>query len=114
MDYEKKYNEALEKVCGTCTYWQEGTLDRGQCQAGEPHQTHSAETCDRWERHEEIQMKEQPCEDLEARKQIEELENHIMKDKYGTVYGYQTPTPAEIADKVNEIIRYINDKEDKK
>ena len=54
----------VEKVCGTCTYWQEGTLDRGQCQAGEPHQTHSADTCDMWEQHEEIPMKEQAEKDL--------------------------------------------------
>ena len=56
----------VEKVCGTCAYWQEGTLDRGKCQAGEPHQTHSAETCERWERHEEIPLEEQHSEELEV------------------------------------------------
>ena len=84
MDYEKKNKEAVEKVCGTCTYWQEGTLDRGMCQAGEPHQTHSAETCDMWEQHEEIPIKEQPSEDLEeAESLLPEPYGFLQTDIYG-------------------------------
>lgn len=74
---QEQPKENVEKVCGTCTYWQEGTLDRGICQAGEPHQTHSAETCEEWERHEEIPMKEQPSEDLE------EAAENIYKTPFG-------------------------------
>ena len=40
--------EDQERVCGTCCYWNEGALDRGVCESGEPMRTHSAQTCDSW------------------------------------------------------------------
>ena len=42
------HSKDKERVCGTCAIWKEGTLDRGICQNGEPHQTHSADTCENW------------------------------------------------------------------
>lgn len=42
---------------------------------------------------------------------IEELESYSIKDKYGTVYGESIPTNAELMDKINEIIRYLNEKD---
>lgn len=45
--------EDVEHVCGTCTYWQDGALDRGECQRGNPYRTHSADTCENWEAYEE-------------------------------------------------------------
>lgn len=42
---------------------------------------------------------------------IEELESYNIKDKYGTVYGKSVPTNLELMDKINEIIRYLNEKE---
>lgn len=40
---------------------------------------------------------------------IEELENH----RVGYGYGYGGPTREEIMAKINEIIRYLNEKEKK-
>ena len=45
---------------------------------------------------------------------IEELEFYDIADKYGTVYGKSVPTNAELAKKINEIIQYINSKENEK
>lgn len=44
---------------------------------------------------------------------IEELESYEIKDQYGTVYGKSVPTNVELKDKINEIIRYLNEKEKK-
>lgn len=44
---------------------------------------------------------------------IEELESYNIEDKYGNVYGKGVPTNMELMDKINEIIRYINEKEKK-
>ena len=43
---------------------------------------------------------------------IEELEYYDIRDQYGTVYGKHVPTNLELAEKINEIIRYINWKEE--
>ena len=55
---ERQHEEEKEKVCGTCAYWNKSTLDRGICESGEPHQTHSAETCERWSEFKEMPIKE--------------------------------------------------------
>jgi len=41
--------EKLEHCCGTCSYWREGTLDRGVCRRKRiSRHTHSAESCEDW------------------------------------------------------------------
>lgn len=42
---------------------------------------------------------------------IEELERTQLRDNYGTVYGEAPISEYEIVKKINEIIRYINEKE---
>ena len=42
---------------------------------------------------------------------IEEIETHNIKDQYGNVYGNSVPTNLELMEKINEIIRYLNEKE---
>jgi len=43
---------------------------------------------------------------------IEEIETYDIKDQYGNVYGNSVPTNLELMEKINEIIRYLNEKED--
>lgn len=43
---------------------------------------------------------------------IEELETYNIEDQYGNVYGKSVPTNLELMEKINEIIRYLNKKED--
>ena len=43
---------------------------------------------------------------------IEEIETYEIKNQYGDVYGQSAPTNMELMDKINEIIRYLNKKED--
>ena len=45
---------------------------------------------------------------------IEEIETYDIKDQYGNVYGKSVPTNLDLMEKINEIIRYLNEKEDKK
>jgi hypothetical protein len=45
---------------------------------------------------------------------IEELELQNIMDQYGTAYGQSVPSNFELAEKINEIIRYLNSKEDEK
>lgn len=44
---------------------------------------------------------------------IEELERSQLRDNYGNVYGEAPVSEYEIVEKINEIIRYINEKEEK-
>ena len=41
---------------------------------------------------------------------IEELETYDIKDQYGNVYGKSIPTILDLMQKINEIIRYLNEK----
>lgn len=43
---------------------------------------------------------------------IEELERFQLRDNYGTVYGEAPVSEYEIVAKINEIIRYLNEKEE--
>ena len=43
---------------------------------------------------------------------IKELETYDIQDRYGDVYGKSVPTNLELMEKINEIIRYLNEKED--
>ena len=43
---------------------------------------------------------------------IEEIETYDTKDQYGNVYGKSAPTNLDLMEKINEIIRYLNEKED--
>ena len=45
---------------------------------------------------------------------IEEIETYDIKDQYGSVYGKSVPTNLDLMEKINEIIRYLNEKETKK
>ena len=45
---------------------------------------------------------------------IEELEFSNIQDQYGTVYGQSAPSNFEFTEKINEIIRYLNSKENEK
>ena len=42
---------------------------------------------------------------------IEELKRFQLRDNYGNVYGKAPVSEYEIVEKINEIIRYINEKE---
>lgn len=42
---------------------------------------------------------------------IEEIETYNIEDRYGNVYGKSVPTNLELMAKINEIIRYLNEKE---
>ena len=44
---------------------------------------------------------------------IEEIETYNIEDKYGNVYGKSVPTNLELMGKINEIIRYLNEKEER-
>lgn len=43
---------------------------------------------------------------------IKEIETYDIIDRYGDVYGKSVPTNLELMEKINEIIRYLNEKED--
>lgn len=43
---------------------------------------------------------------------IKEIETYNIEDRYGTVYGQSVPSNFELMEKINEIIRYLNEKED--
>ena len=43
---------------------------------------------------------------------IEEIETYNIKDQYGNVYGNSVPTNLDLMEKINEIIRYLNEKEE--
>ena len=45
---------------------------------------------------------------------IEEIETYNIEDQYGNVYGESAPTNFDLMEKINEIIRYLNEKEAKK
>ena len=45
---------------------------------------------------------------------IEELKPLPIIDEYGNEYGLSAPTMWEMMDKINEIIRYLNKKEEQK
>lgn len=48
---------------------------------------------------------------LRGKEMIEELETYNIEDKYGNVYGKSVPTNLDLMEKINEIIRYLNEKE---
>lgn len=52
-----------------------------------------------------------PKKDKRRKTMIEELESYEIKDEYGMVYGKSVPNNVELKDKINEIIRYLNEKE---
>ena len=39
---------------------------------------------------------------------IEELEPYLVRDEYRNIYGNSAPSIIELMDKINEIIRWIN------
>lgn len=43
---------------------------------------------------------------------IEELKRSQLRDNYGNVYGEAPVSEYEIVEKINEIIRYLNEKEE--
>ena len=43
---------------------------------------------------------------------IEEIETYYIIDQYGNIYGKSAPTNLDLMKKINEIIRYLNKKED--
>lgn len=45
---------------------------------------------------------------------IKDQYGNVYKDQYGNVYGKSVPTNLELMEKINEIIRYLNEKEEKK
>ena len=45
---------------------------------------------------------------------IEELTPNQIMDRDGSVYGEALPSQWEVMNKINEIIRYLNDKEEQK
>ena len=45
---------------------------------------------------------------------IEELVNEPMTDRYGNTYGQYPISNYEMVQKINEIIRYLNEKEKQK
>ena len=45
---------------------------------------------------------------------IEELTPNRILDQYGHVHGEALPSQWEVMNKINEIIRYLNDKEEQK
>lgn len=45
---------------------------------------------------------------------IEEIKTYNIEDQYRNVYGNSVPTNLELMEKINEIIRYLNEKEAKK
>ena len=44
---------------------------------------------------------------------IEEIETYSIKDQYVNVYGESVPTNLDLMEKINEIIRYLNEREAK-
>ena len=45
---------------------------------------------------------------------IEEIKTYNIEDQYGNVYGMSVPTNLELMEKINEIVRYLNENEAKK